>query len=94
MRKIGKIGKSNIKARKIIAEISEEKGLTYCEIQMEECLGGSFLAPAHKHKRAWYQGDVELLSDYNQWVAACVNCHNEIEHDEELTLEVFKQLRQ
>ncbi len=93
MRKIGKVGRANIKARQIIAEISEDLGLNFCEIRFDECLGGSFLAPAHKEKRGFYQGDVERLSDYKEWVAACVNCHNEIEHNRELTLETFKRLR-
>ena len=79
LRKIGKIGKANIEARKRIAEIAEEKGINYCEIKLEGCLGRMYLAPAHKHKRAWYKGDVDKLSDYNEWVCACVYCHHAIE---------------
>ena len=93
LNKIGKVGKSNIEARKLIAQKCEELQLNSCEIQLEECLGSFAVAPAHRHKRAWYQGDVELLSDYNQWVGACVNCHNTIEHDKELTEDVFERLR-
>jgi hypothetical protein len=93
IRKIGKTGKANIQSRKRIAEIAEEKGLTRCEIQFAGCTVTWPLAPAHRHKRAWYQGDVELLADYNQWVAACQNCHDSIEHNEELTEEVFRKLR-
>lgn len=96
LRKIGKVGDANIKARKIIAAICEEKGLNYCEIRFNkdvQCMGNWPLAPAHLHKRAWYKGDVALLSDYNQWVVACQVCHDHMEHDAELTQKVFKKLR-
>ena len=93
LRKIGKVGQANIEARTRIAEIAEEKGLNYCEIRLEGCLGRMYLAPAHKHKRAWYKGDVELLSDFKEWVCACQSCHNKIEFNQELTDKVFKQCR-
>jgi len=93
LNKIGKVGQANIEARKRIAEISEEKGLNYCEINLEGCLGGMYLAPAHRRKRSFYRGDVELLSDYNEWVCACVSCHNLIEHNQELTDKIFKKCR-
>ena len=93
LRRIGKIGKANKEARAKIAEIAEERNLTRCEIMLEGCLGGMFLAPAHKHKRAWYKGDAELLADPDEWVCACQNCHNLIEIDPELTATVFEQLR-
>ena len=96
IKRSGKIAQANTKARKIIAEKCQELDLNYCEIAFNkdvQCLGTSFLAPAHKHKRAWYKGDVEKLSDYNEWVAACQVCHDRIEHDVELTLKVFRKLR-
>ena len=93
LNRIGKIGKANIEARKRIADIAEEKGLDYCEIRFEGCMGRIFLAPAHRNKRAWYKGDIELLSDYNQWVSACTPCHDKIEHDKKLTEKVFLKLR-
>jgi hypothetical protein len=93
LKKIGKVGKANIQSRKRIAEIAEEKNLTRCEIQFEGCTLTWPLAPAHRHKRAWYKGDAELLADYNQWVCACQNCHDKIEHDAELTEQVFEKLR-
>ena len=52
-----------------------------------------YLAPAHKHKRAWYKGDVELLSDYKEWVCSCVSCHQKIEFNQELTDKIFKKCR-
>ena len=93
IRKIGEIGKANIQARKIIAEISEEKNLNYCEIGFEDCLRNMFLAPAHREKRAFYRGDVDELSRYENWVSSCVSCHKKIEFNKELTEEVFERLR-
>lgn len=93
IRKVGKVGKANIAARKIIAEIAEEKNLVRCEIGFEDCLQNLYLAPAHRHKRAWYKGDVELLADFKQWVAACQICHNIIEFNAGLTEEMFLRLR-
>ncbi len=92
LRKVGPIGEANREARQRIATIAEEKGLNYCEIAFLECENWP-LAPAHRHKRSWYQGDVELLSDFDQWVAACQSCHNAIEHSAEKTERVFNRLR-
>jgi len=93
IKRIGKIGKVNIEARKRIAEISEEKNLVWCELAFGGCFVSFALAPAHRHKRAWYKGDVELLSDYKQWVCACQFCHDKIEFDVDLTEEMFLKLR-
>jgi len=93
IKRIGKKGRANIAARKKIAEISEEFNLTECEIDLPGCTKTFGLAPAHKHKRAWYGDSVEKLSDYNEWVAACQHCHSLIEHDKDLTEETFKSLR-
>lgn len=93
LKKIGKIGVANKEARKRIAEIAEEKGLVNCEIRMGGCFNWMALAPAHRYKRSWYKGDVDKLSDYNEWVAVCVHCHNLIEIDPALTKEVFNRLR-
>lgn len=76
LKKVGKVGKANIEARKRIAEIAEEKGLTYCEIKFDGCLRNAFLAPAHRHTRGWYKGNVELLSDFKEWLVACQHCHS------------------
>ena len=93
LRKVGKVGNANREARSTIADICEEKGLNFCEIRLDGCMGNWPLAPAHRHKRAWYKGDAILLADYNQWVVACQICHDQIEHNAELTEEVFKKLR-
>ena len=93
LRKKGKIGNANTKARKIIATIAEEKGLNYCELRFNNCTGYLYLAPAHRHKRNWYKGNVELLSDFKQWICACSPCHAIIEPNAKLTEEVFIRLR-
>src|ERR1700744_2351820 len=93
LRKIGKIGRINIEAREKIAQVAQELGLNYCEIGLQGCLVTSYLAPAHRHKRSWYKGNLELLADYEQWVAACQNCHAKIEVEAELTERFFNKLR-
>ncbi len=93
LNRIGATGRANIEARKQIAVIAEEMGLTHCELRLEGCLGTFPLAPAHRHKRAWYRGEVEQLADVRQWVAACQSCHDHIEHDQELTEACFLDLR-
>ena len=93
LRRIGKVGKANIAARGAIAQIAEEKNLTRCEIGFAGCTETWPLAPAHRHKRAWYKGDVKKLADYKQWVAACMHCHDTIEHNATLTEETFMKLR-
>ena len=101
MNRVGRVGRANISACKKIAVIAAKEGLDYCEIgrlylpqmKMVECLGSFTLASAHRHKRAHYKGDPEQLSDKKQWVKACVNCHDAIEFDAELTDKVFGKLR-
>lgn len=93
MRKIGKIGRANIEARKKIAEIAQEFDLCSCEARLDGCMGTFGIAPAHRNKREHYGGDVEKLSDYNEWIACCQFCHQKIEGDRELTEKVFKRLR-
>lgn len=91
LRVVGKIGKANLKANKRLKKILEE--INYCEIRKEGCLGGMYLTNAHRHKRSWYHGDVDLLSSYIQVIRACVKCHDTIEHDKELTEKTFMELR-
>lgn len=93
IRRVGKVGRANQESRKMIADYAEEHELDHCELQLSGCTGNWPLAPAHRHKRAWYKGDKALLADPNQWVAACQNCHDKIEHNAELTEEVFIKLR-
>ena len=90
---IGKRGRANREARKRIAQLGAEMNITECEIKLAGCMRTFGLAPAHKHKRDWYNGDVEKLSDPNEWVGACQYCHDKIESNKALTEEVFNRLR-
>lgn len=93
LNKIGRIGKANKIARDKIAEIAEEMNLRHCELQFTGCKKTMFLAPAHKHKRIWYKGNAELLADPQEWICACVVCHDVIEKNPDLTEDVFDKLR-
>lgn len=93
MKKIGKIGKNNIKARKEISRICEELGWETCEIMLPGCMRTFGVAPAHRHKRIWYKGDWVLLANPKQWIIGCQNCHDKIEDNKKLTEEVFMRLR-
>lgn len=93
LKRIGRVGEANLEARRRIAVIAEGKGLNYCELKLLGCTRNWPLAPAHRHKRSFYKGDAALLSDYRQWVAACVNCHDQIEHNPQLTEDHFMRLR-
>lgn len=89
LNKIGKKGRENLKYREII------KGMYLpetCELKLSGCHGGLFLTIAHRHKRSHYK-TAEELADKNEIVIACVNCHETIEHDKELTEKIFKKLR-
>lgn len=91
LRKIGKIGKVNLEANRQLKKLFTNQD--YCEIQLEGCLKTWPLQFCHRHKRAWYKGNVELLADRNQVVIGCQNCHEKIEFSKELTEEIFKKLR-
>lgn len=93
IRKVGRVGHVNKKARAQIAMIAQEENMTECEIRLEGCTRNWPLAPAHRHKRAWYKGDAAKLSDRKQWVCACQSCHDEIEFDPDLTEKIFMKLR-
>ena len=93
IKRVGRVGKANIKANKLIRAQAQGLGLSFCEINFKECLRTFPLAPAHRHKRHWYKGQAEKLADIRQWVIACQYCHDKIEHNTKLTEEVFKALR-
>jgi len=93
IKKVGKVGKANIEARKMIADKCEEIGLNRCELRLDGCLINWALAPAHRKKRMFYHGNAEELADYKQWVCACTPCHMKIENDEQLTEQIFLKLR-
>jgi len=92
LRRVGKQGKINIEANQKLREIYEEKGITECEIRLPDCLIRWALGFAHRHKRNWYKTHIGLDS-FVETVMACTSCHNQIEHNEDLTERVFKRLR-
>lgn len=91
LRKVGRVGKANLEANKRLKDVLQ--GIVTCEMKLEGCMGGFTLQNAHRHKRAWYKGEVELLSDYKQVVKACTICHELTEYNRELNREVFNKLR-
>lgn len=91
--KLGKIGKANLKANKILKEKFEELGIRYCELRLKNCTPTNFLSFAHRHKRIYYKGDAERLSDMDEVILACINCHTKIEGNKELTETLFNKLR-
>ena len=95
IKQIGKIGKRNINANKIINRMFEKSKTNTCEIMFEGCTGKLFLTNAHKHKREWYRpaAKQKLLYSHKEVIRACQYCHDTIEVDKELTENIFNQLR-
>ena len=91
LKRLGKIGKVNIGANKILRE--KLGHITYCEMKLEGCMGNWPLQFAHRHKRIFYKGDIDKLSDIKQVVVACQNCHELQENNKELTEQIFNKLR-
>ena len=89
----GETGKANISANNLIRIKARKMGLNYCELGFKGCKKGLYLTVAHRHYRNWYKGNAELLSNIDQWICACVVCHEKIEEDEELTKKMFIKLR-
>lgn len=92
IKKIGKKGEINIKARKMIRDIAEEKSLSTCEVKLPGCMRNFGIAPAHRHRRVNYR-TAEELADYREWVVACQSCHEKMDSDQELLERVFNRLR-
>jgi hypothetical protein len=69
-------------------EYCMEHGIQSCELRLPGCTGSIFLTFAHRKKRRFYT-EPEQLYDRSQWRLACVNCHEQIEYDKELTERVF-----
>jgi hypothetical protein len=85
--------RSNAKINRKLKRIFEEKDIKSCEVRLYECIGNSWLTWAHRHKRRWYLGQQELLSDFNQVLLSCINCHQKLEIDSKLTEKTFEKLR-
>lgn len=94
LNRVGVKGKANIEANKRLKRIFEEMGQkNECEIRIEGCLKNWTLGFAHRHRRNWYNGDVDKLSDYKQVLISCASCHEKIDRDNKLLEAVFKTLR-
>lgn len=87
--KIGKIGKRNINANKILKEKFESAGIMRCEVTNKTWA----LTFAHKEKRIEYRSCPEKLSDINEVLLLTVDIHNLIESNRKLTNDLFKCLR-
>lgn len=87
--KLGKKTKEWNKARVKLKRIYEEKGITTCELRFSGCSINNFLSFAHKYKR----NDPRCVHDFLGTILCCINCHNRIEYNRELTEQVFKKLR-
>ena len=89
IKQIGKIGKININANKILKEKFLELGIVRCEITGRDwCLNF-----CHKSKRIEYRSCPEKLSDINEVLLLTQPIHNLIENDRKLTSDLFKCLR-
>ena len=89
MKRIGKITKINVEANKKIKEVFAEREIFNCELDHSIF----FLSPHHRHKRLWYRGKPELLSEFNQVILVCAKDHDELERNKEYSKEVFMRLR-
>jgi len=93
LKRIGKRGRINIAANRILYKLYAGLGITRCELGLKGCTGGMYLHIAHRHKRWWYINRPELLSVFNQTIVACDSCHAQIESDSEKTKKEFMRLR-
>src|SRR3990167_10435003 len=92
---IGKQGKINQRANRILAKYWQENNITECEIKLEGCLRNWLLQNCHRNKRIFYKENPEIkLWDTEQVVRACQCCHNLVENNTILREKCFnKSLR-
>jgi hypothetical protein len=76
---------ANVKCKKWCVD----HGLRVCEI----CGSNFGLTFAHRKKRRFYNSVAEL-SDHNEWILACIDCHNRyLEWDTDVKDVWFSKLR-
>ena len=86
--------KINREANKKLVKLFRDKEIMSCELKFGNCTRDWGMTFAHLHKRRWYYDkDPDLLADFNQVIIACLNCHQVIEKDAELTKQMFEILR-
>lgn len=88
--KIGKKTKMAIKANQIIKKRFVELDIKFCEVKLSECFINYELHPAHRKKRIEYKA-IDELTDMNEVLLCCNNCHIKIEGDRKLTEKVFER---
>lgn len=86
---MGRITNLNNKHRKLGKQKLFEAGKTRCE----NCGSDYWLTIAHRQTRRHYYSCPEKLSDINEILTLCINCHQAIEGNKEATEEIFKRLR-
>ena len=89
LNKIGKKGREWENARRKLKKIYYAKEITTCELMFEGCFASNFLSFAHRYKRR----DPRCKHTFEQTILACINCHNKIEYNKELTEQMFSILR-
>jgi len=94
IKKIGKIGKLNAVANKMLNKLWIEKDVRWCELPIpHECSQGMGLTNCHRHKRIFYRSKQALLWNYNQVIRICMAGHEMIEYNRQLSDQVFSELR-
>ena len=97
LKKVGKQGRKNADEYKKIKEYLAYNPIQYCEAGLTGCLHTLHLQIAHRRRRNDYYSGEHSLSDPNEWIVACQNCHAEIDKRTpeawDLTEEVFIRLR-
>lgn len=92
LKRIGKRGRINIEANRVLKTVYTRKGVERCEIKLEGCLRDWTLGFAHRHRRFWYYTH-DGIGSYMETVMACSNCHQKIDTDKDLLEKTFKRLR-
>lgn len=101
LKQVGKIGRANSRANKKIERMAIEKDIHYCEVcpVLAEILGTlswqclQSHSNAHRHSRYDYRGNLDMLSDFKQWVFACQYSHTYIDDNPKIREQVFIKLR-
>lgn len=78
---------------KKLKKLYSDKGITTCELRLPGCWIDNGLTFLHRHKRIYYKSCPERLTEFNQTLLGCINCHMETEYDRKLTADLFNKLR-